>query len=106
MQSAIEQLVRLGSFPKESEASEVEINRLGDLLDQIESPVSDDEARALSALFGVGSCYGLAWSVLHAIETAPGWPLSDVLRETETENEWIEFLRVRVQNAGLATESE
>ena len=37
--------------------------------------------------------FGLAWSLLHAIETAPGWPLMDVL--SNADNEWIERLRER-----------
>jgi hypothetical protein len=70
------------------------------LFRSIESPVTDEEARALITVFPVSpdSCFGLAWSILHAVETAPGWPLLDCLEDRE--NEWIERLCVRLRNAG------
>ncbi|MDB6032726.1 MAG: hypothetical protein JWM16_3064, partial [Verrucomicrobiales bacterium] len=34
---------------------------------------------ALVKVFGPDDYYGLAWSLLHLIESAPGWPLADCL---------------------------
>lgn len=99
MQAAIEELVKLGPFPNEQEAEVPELEKIEALLPKIETPVTDEEARALVGLFGPDGCYGLAWALLHAIETAPGWPLVDVLAESG--NEWIDRLRRRARNSGL-----
>lgn len=37
-------------------------------------------------LFGPDGCYGLASSVMHLIETAPGWPLTEC--QLQLNNEW------------------
>jgi hypothetical protein len=52
-----------------------------------------DEAKALVELFGADDCFGLAWTLLHAIETAPGRPILDALGDTE--NQWIARLKQR-----------
>ena len=56
--------------------------------------ISDAEVRSLVHLFGPDECYGLAWTLLHLIETAPGWPLHDCLQGTH--NLWHERLCRRV----------
>ncbi|MEU0382903.1 hypothetical protein [Streptomyces chartreusis] len=48
------------------------------LLERIPKPVTDDEAQALATLFGPDNCFGLAWTLLHLIETAPGARLRPV----------------------------
>jgi hypothetical protein len=63
---------------------------------KIEQPISDDDARALVKLFGPDDSFGLAWTLLHLIETAPGWPLEDVLDESG--NEWVDRLKQRAKN--------
>lgn len=50
-------------------------------------------ARALVQLFGPDDCFGLAWSLLHLIETLPGWPSEDTLKGLH--GEWIDRLRER-----------
>jgi hypothetical protein len=46
-------------------------------------------------LFGPDDCYGVAWTLLHLIESAPGWPLHDCLQDIR--NEWTERLRLRAE---------
>lgn len=93
MRSEIQNLMLLGPLPSESEASVEQLRQLEALLRLIAKPVSDEEARALVRLFGPDSCFGMAWAVLHLIESAPSWPLVDCL--TDTNNEWIVSLRDR-----------
>ena len=62
---------------------------------QVNQPISDDDARALVKLFGPDDSFGLAWTLLHLIENAPGWPLDDAL--SESGNEWIDRLRTRAK---------
>jgi hypothetical protein len=69
--------------------------------DQRELPeryaLSDEEARILVGLFGPDDCFGLEWSLVGLVETAPGWLLADC--NENTDNEWIQLLRQRVNNA-------
>jgi hypothetical protein len=96
MQQAIHALLQLGPLPEE-DAGEPELyDRYGELLDSITRPVTDEEACALVTLFGPDdSSYGLAWAVLHLIETAPNWPIAECLQGRD--NEWIRRLVRRVE---------
>ncbi len=101
MREPIRQLVELGPLPTDSAVvTQGELDRYVEVLDSIgmEAPLTDEEARALVPLFPPdGSVsFGLAWSLLHLIETAPGWPLEDCLIG---EDEWRRILRLRVENA-------
>jgi hypothetical protein len=93
MRPEISRLILLGPLPLESEASVEHLKQVEALLLSMSRPVSNDEARALVLLFGQDNCFGLAWSMLHLIETAPGWPLTDCL--VNLSNEWVVTLRDR-----------
>jgi hypothetical protein len=73
----VREVVALGALPAEDVAEQQDLEHRERLVRAITRPVTDDEARALLAVFGPDDCYGLAWTVLHLIETAPGWPLED-----------------------------
>lgn len=93
----VRQLCALGSLPPATATSPEHLRAYETLLSKVTRPLSDDEARALVVLFGPDDCYGLAWTLLHLIETAPGWPLPDCLQGT---GEWIETLRSRARRGG------
>jgi hypothetical protein len=93
MQANIEELLKLGPLPPSTDSDVTQVERYQTLLAGINCPVSNDEATALVKLFGVDDCFGLAWTLLHAIETAPGWPILDALGDTK--NEWIVRLKQR-----------
>lgn len=93
MQSAIEALVRLGLLPSSTAATVSIIQSFEEQLSQVQTPISDDEARALVKLFGPDDCFGLAWTLIHLIETAPSWLIEDAL--VGLEGEWIDRLRER-----------
>lgn len=99
MRPEINSLLRLGPLPAEGRASVERIHEIQTLLQSIARPVSDDEARALVSLFGPDDCYGLAWTMLHLIETAPNWPLIDCLEVQG--DEWVTSLRDRAARGGL-----
>lgn len=40
-------------------------------LESISKPVTEQEAAALVTCFGPDDCYGVAWTLLHLIETSP-----------------------------------
>jgi hypothetical protein len=98
MRSEIENLAKLGILPSESNASLDFMREAEDLIRSITKPVSDEEARVLTGLFGEDGCFGLAWSLLHLIESAPNWPLSDCL--SNLSNEWIKSLHDRALRGG------
>jgi hypothetical protein len=102
MRKEVIELGKLGPLPSSVDALR---DNLGSLIFQyekliisIKKPVTDEEARLLTGIFGPDDGYGLAWILLRLIESAPGWPLWDTLHGSD--NEWIELLRQRLKNAG------
>ena len=95
MRKEVQELSNLGPLPDCETVEEEQLNRYESLLSRVAPPVSDAEARCLVHLFGPDECYGLAWTLLHLIETAPGWPLHDCLQDTD--NPWSERLRLRAE---------
>src|SRR4051812_18566078 len=86
MRNEVRAFVALGSLPGEG-ASEEAIRLFQEGLAAIKAPVSDAEAAELINSFGPDDCYGLAWTLLHLIETAPsGCPLTSP--PDPSENEW------------------
>lgn len=68
-------------------ADEGEIDRRVRQLEAISRPVTAEEAEALAGCFGPDDCYGVAWSLLHLIETGPG-PVPSVQRPGPNAGEW------------------
>ncbi len=98
MQNAVQQLIGLGTFPDEDAATAEQVSEIQESLSAIHAPVTDDEAVELVKLFGRDTCFGLAWTLLHLVETAPSWPIDDCLPEA-SENEWIRRLRLRSKSS-------
>lgn len=101
IRQAVADFLAAGPLPDEDQPAE-DIERVEDLLGQIPSPVTDEEAQALAAGFGPDDCYGLAWTLLHLIETAPGARSAEY--PADSENMWVKLLRSRVENARGAQE--
>ncbi|WP_234444526.1 hypothetical protein [Streptomyces sp. NRRL F-525] len=68
------------------DASEEEIDRRARRLDAIPKPVTGEETRALVLCFGPDDCYGVAWTLLHLIETGPNPVLTS--QPAPTADEW------------------
>jgi len=96
MQQPIEVLVRLGPFPSYASATPSQVQAIEAQLAKVTAPITDEEACALAKLFGPDDCFGMEWTLLHLIETAPGWPIEEALHDID--GEWIDRLRER---AGL-----
>jgi hypothetical protein len=95
-------LLHMGPLPNSATAA-ADSTRLQEyqrLIDGIEKPVSDEEARELAALFGPDDCFGLAWSLVHLIESAPGWPSAELLPNAD--NEWTKLLVDRARRGTRA----
>jgi hypothetical protein len=100
MRPEIQMLEKMGRFPAEAGVTADDVDERDALLTAIEKPLTDEEACVLVRLFGPDSFFGVAWEMLHLIETAPGWPLVECLTD---DNEWIEDLKRR---AGLPAKAD
>jgi hypothetical protein len=98
MRNAVTELIELGPLPSSDNPDIEKLKKYQELLESIQPPLSDEEAKSLIGLFGPDECFGLAWSLLHLIESAPGWPLLESLEGSE--NEWVVRLRERAARAG------
>lgn len=94
----VRELLKLGSQPSEEELIRNPsplLEKYEHLLLSIEKPVTDEEAKLLTGLFGVDGCFGLGWTLLHLIETAPNWPEAGELENSA--NEWMQLLKDRAE---------
>jgi len=98
MRDQIKNLVSMGVLPSEGVASVEEVKSIELTVSSIVGPLTDDEATAIVAIFGVDDFFGIAWSILHLVETAPHWPIKECL--SRTDNPWIRILTERAKNAG------
>jgi hypothetical protein len=97
MRKEVQELVNMGPLPDCETVAEEQLKIYESLLSRVAPSVSNDEARSLVHLFGPDDCYGLAWTLLQLIESAPGWPLHDCLQDIC--NEWTERLRLRAERS-------
>ena len=69
--------------------------------DAFTHPLSPEDIRALLLLLpdGGDTASGVNWTILHAIEASPAWPVWDTLERAD--NEWIAIFEARLANAGL-----
>lgn len=96
VRKAVEELLKLGPFPSSDEIGSESIElvaRYEQLLSSIEEPVTDEEAKALTGVFGDDDFFGLCLTLVHLIETAPNWPIDECLQNVG--NEWIKILKDR-----------
>ena len=97
MRTSVINFVSLGRLPEEKSASVPQLENFEVALQAIESPVTDEEALTLLQTFPntEESCFGLAWSVLHLVETAPGWPMTEA--GLHRANHWVASMLERAK---------
>jgi len=91
----VKRLAQAGILPSE-EATAEELKHAQRVLADVASPLSDDEAQALIFVFGEDNCFGLTWTLLHLIESAPNALTADY--SARADNEWVRLL-IRRQDA-------
>jgi hypothetical protein len=96
IRQVVVEFLTAGPLPDEDQPVEA-IQRMQDLLERIEPPVTDEEALALLSGFGQDGCYGYAWTLLHLIETAPGAQTAKY--PADSDNCWVQLLRRRAETA-------
>lgn len=95
MRISVIELVALGRLPDDRDAGIPQLQAFESALKAIGPQVTDREAIALLSVFPASeaSCFGLAWSVLHLIESAPGWPCKDA--QLHEANPWVKLMLER-----------
>lgn len=95
MREEVTRLVALGAFPSERKTTIEQVEERGALVLALKKPATLEEALALLDIFPATeeTYHGLAWSVVHFIESAPGW--SDKAVAPDDSRYWPEFLRGR-----------
>ncbi|APU38706.1 MULTISPECIES: hypothetical protein [unclassified Streptomyces] len=96
MRPEVQTFVADGPLP-DWDADEEEIDRRVTQLEAIGRPVTAQEAASLATCFGPDDCYGVAWTLLHLIETAPGPAIS--IEPAPDANEWHHRLYGRAVSA-------
>jgi hypothetical protein len=102
MRPEISRLVELGRLPSEDDADIEKLRKYEVEYRGIARPITDEEAMALVGLFGDDGCFGLASSLMHLIETAPGWPIKNAL--SDTDNPWVLELKNRAIRGGVLSD--
>ena len=99
----VRHFVALGPLPRESDATEEGLAQHQSALAEITRPVTTEEAYLLMTMFGpdrADSCFGLAWTLLHLVESCPdGVPLPQ-RRPSSDSNGWLLSLWDRSRRGG------
>jgi len=93
----VRDVAALGPMPSSSETTPEDIDRYGDLVLRIQRPLDDEEARLLLNSYGNDDYFGVAWELLHLIETAQHTPIDGP--PSDSANEWIRRMWLRAQRA-------
>lgn len=97
MRPEVTAFVELAPLPSyDANPGTEELSRIEAALQAISAPVSDEEAQLLTECFGDDDCFGLAWALVHLIETAPTFAV--VAPSDDFENPWKAVLWQRSEN--------
>ncbi len=95
MRTEVNELVALGPMPC-SQAEEEKIKAFEAALLKLELPLTSVESTALLSSFGDDDCFGLAWTLIHAIESSPEFKLNCM--PPADANKWLVLLWERQCN--------
>jgi hypothetical protein len=87
MRDAVQDFIRLGPLPESSAATEEDFAKRVTALNAVSAPITDEESLVLAECFGPDECFGVAWTLLHLVETAPNHPRPR--EEVFQRSEWL-----------------
>jgi len=91
---------QFGRLPPEvdnNESDDAVFDEMTEALHAIVPPVTDEEAAILVKSFGPDNCFGLAWTLVHLIESSPN---SVITTEPPADaNPWVKTLWQRYRNS-------
>ena len=101
MRSAVRELVEHPGLVLSDAAPQETVDWVVRLTDSFQSAATDDEAVALLDLLSRSDddMFEVNWTILHFIESAPGWSVWPALLATS--GWWADLLKKRLKNAGL-----
>lgn len=96
MRSTVRELIELGQMPNSNSPISA-IQAWEKQLMKIMPPLTNEEAISLIELFPSEEdhCFGLAWTLIHLIESAEDWPIQKTL--TNINNPWVTILKNRLK---------
>jgi hypothetical protein len=102
MRPEFRKLVELGQLPADDGLEEDAAQLYVDGVDALRDVPTAEEVHALIRILPPddSTAFGLAWSVLHAIEASPAWP---IWSELDDRNWWVSHMRERCERGGLAS---
>lgn len=88
-----------------SNLTQVQLDTLVSLVDSLETPMTREDVAALVSLLPSDGddAFEVNWTILHAVEASPLWPIWDVIADPN--NEWHRRLAHRLANAGIVPPS-
>jgi hypothetical protein len=89
------ELVELGPLPAGDALGHEQARQYTEVIDRLPGPPTADEAAALVGLLppDESTSFGLAWSLVHTVESSPEWPVWEAL---DGRNWWRTLLRERL----------
>jgi hypothetical protein len=105
VRSTVRKLAEHGPLANEREWIMDPLKHLENVIYSIIPPLNLPEAGALLVLFDRESeddLYGLIWTIVALIETAPGWPPDSLGPLAKPDRPWYVILRDRAARAGRA----
>ena len=96
MRDAVSALVAMGQLPSEEIGDDAFWIPWEKAVRALIDPATDEEAAAVLDVLpsGEDSAYALAWHLLHFAESAPSWPLWELL---DDRSYWVTFMRERAE---------
>ena len=104
MRQAVVELVALGRLPSEDagDLDQSDLDRRQRLLAEIgtTAPTATEAVALLDVFPGdEDSCFGLAWALVHIVESSRDWPVTGALDARS--GWWIELLRYRTSTGDI-----
>jgi hypothetical protein len=88
-------LIALGAMPASEDTSVSTVAEFQQKITALQTPLTTEEARALLPVFGTDDYFGLAWTLLHRVETAPDPVVAE--EPYANANWWVRLLWDRYQ---------
>lgn len=90
MRNSVKDFIKLGPLPESSATTAEDLDKRVAALKAISAPITDEESLTLAESFGPDECFGVAWTLLHLIETAPNHPRPR--EEVFQRSEWLRMV--------------
>jgi hypothetical protein len=107
VRDSVQRIVAWGRLPDDGhDIGEDMLTKWAAAIDGLEGPLTDDEAIALLSCFPPddSTVFGVSWSLLHKIETAPYGPT--FIEALDDRSWWVALLKERAIRAGIEVTGE